>query len=301
MPLNKQPKPLPSELNYVPKNSVPYRVQTDDSWWTLAERAEAKHARMSANDLCFFNFKTRKPTEINWYLRNKVGCTEVTKDGKNYVFSNSANPGVIYLPQAPVEKGAVEYPVSTAYKSNAWLGLGAKAGTQFGVIGIETMIATVFSLDEVGKAMVVTASINRPGPGVGASGGVAVVLVSGVSSPGQLNGHQQMEDWDFNVSLGANWGKMAKGAKNAAKMKPLVDALAKIGASTPDGLKRAMRSNPDRWAELIKAVKTGTSGISLESAEPRVDIFDLPLIGGGVEASLILYPLSNYNAVWDTE
>jgi len=44
------------------------------------------------------NFKTIDPAEINWYLREHVGCRLPTADGKNWRFSNTANPGLIYLP-----------------------------------------------------------------------------------------------------------------------------------------------------------------------------------------------------------
>jgi hypothetical protein len=53
---------------------------------------------MSASDLCFYNFKTRKPAEVNWYLHNKVGCTKITRDRSNYRFSSSDSRGIVYLP-----------------------------------------------------------------------------------------------------------------------------------------------------------------------------------------------------------
>ena len=99
MPIVHKPQPLPSPLDYVPKLSTSHNVSNNESWYTLAERPEVKAAGMSANDLCYFNFLTRKPAEINWYLSHKVGCTMTTRDGKNYVFSTSDNPGIVYLPQ----------------------------------------------------------------------------------------------------------------------------------------------------------------------------------------------------------
>jgi hypothetical protein len=52
---------------------------------------------MSPNDLCYFNFRTRIPREINWYLYNKVGCRHATPNG-NYMFSQADQPGVVYIP-----------------------------------------------------------------------------------------------------------------------------------------------------------------------------------------------------------
>jgi hypothetical protein len=51
-----------------------------------------------------FNFKTQNPEEINWYLRRNVGCKKQTRDGKNWMFSTNAAPGVIYRPlEAPAK------------------------------------------------------------------------------------------------------------------------------------------------------------------------------------------------------
>ncbi len=50
---------------------------------------------------------TDVPDEINKYLRARVGCTKKTSDGKNYMFSSSDNPGIIYIPEkAPDTKFA---------------------------------------------------------------------------------------------------------------------------------------------------------------------------------------------------
>jgi hypothetical protein len=99
MPIVKEPKPLPSPLDYVPQNSVEYVVTRDDSWDLLAQRPEIKNAGVSSYDLCFFNFKTREPGEINWYLYHKVGCRHTTRDTLNYVFTLADDPGIIYLPK----------------------------------------------------------------------------------------------------------------------------------------------------------------------------------------------------------
>ncbi|MDQ8159537.1 MAG: hypothetical protein P3C12_09015 [Gemmatimonadota bacterium] len=91
--------PASPNLQYVPADSTPYKVTARDSWWTLADRPEAKAAKLSALDLCVYNFRTRVPAEINWYLRNKVGCTTATGDKQNYKFSDDAAPGIVYLPK----------------------------------------------------------------------------------------------------------------------------------------------------------------------------------------------------------
>jgi len=298
MPIIRKPNPLPSELDYVPESSEPYRVKASDSWWTLAELPQVKTAGLSALDLCYFNFKTRHPAEINWYLREKVGCRTSTKDGKNYKFSMGDAPGIVYIPAIGMMPPADEYPrPNVSDRTNAWLGVGGKAGTQFIVVGIETLTGYVASLDDVGKGMAIAASINRLGPGIGVSGGVCIIYITGVKDPGDLRGFQQ-GDWDFNLSLGGNWGKMAKGAKPLSRLKPLIDKVMKLGAKTPGGLKQLLKAHPDKWIELIKTARTMKDFLGIDpDGEPNILIVDVPL-GGGVEAS-VFFGVANFEALWD--
>ena len=197
----------------------------------------------------------RRVPRTGW-LHHKVGCRKTTRDGLNFTFSSADQPGN-RLPAArrrASARGRVP-PTQKSDRTNAWFGVGIKTGTQFVVVGIETLAGYVASLDDLGKGMAIGSSINRVGPGVGASAGGCFIFITGVTSPAQLNGHQQ-GDWDFNVSLGGNWSKAAQAAGKAKKLKPLIDALAKIGARTPGGLKSALKAHPDKWVELIKAGKT---------------------------------------------
>lgn len=299
MAIVREPKPLPSPLDYVPTNSTEHTVGSQDSWFTLAERAEVKAAGLSANDLCHFNFKTRQPAEINWYLYNKVGCRTTTRDGKNYMFTAGITPGVVYLPKAGPPPPVNEFPPTrTEARTNAWFGVGGKAGTMFAVVGIETLVGYVASLDDLGKGMAIGASINRLGVGVGATGGACFIFITGVSSPGQVNGFQQ-GDVDFNLSLGGNWGKVAQTAGKVKRLQPLIEAFAKLGAKTPGGLKTVLKAHPDKWVELIKTAKTMKDFIGIDpNGEPNVFVFDIPYAGGGVEAS-VFYGVSNFDAMWD--
>src|SRR5690606_38097764 len=69
-----KPTHLPTGLDYAPADGETYKVKASDSWWTLAELPQVKAAGLSPLDHCYYNFKTRRPNEINWYLREKVGC-----------------------------------------------------------------------------------------------------------------------------------------------------------------------------------------------------------------------------------
>jgi len=59
----------------------------------------AAGAGMKWQDLAKFNWDTDVPTEINKHLRDEVGCTKKTKDGYNYMFDDSDDPGLMYIPK----------------------------------------------------------------------------------------------------------------------------------------------------------------------------------------------------------
>ena len=54
---------------------------------------------MTWQELSKFNWDTDVPTEINKHLRDDVGCTKKTKDGYNYMFDDSDDPGIMYIPR----------------------------------------------------------------------------------------------------------------------------------------------------------------------------------------------------------
>jgi outer membrane protein OmpA-like peptidoglycan-associated protein len=64
----------------------------------------AATAGITWQDLAYFNWGTKVPEEINKHLANDVGCTKKTADGKNYMFDDSDNPGIINVPNQPFYK-----------------------------------------------------------------------------------------------------------------------------------------------------------------------------------------------------
>jgi hypothetical protein len=278
-------------------------VATGESWWTLAELPRVRAAHKSASDLCYFNFKTRNPREINWYLYHKVGCRQVTHDGKNYMFSShdrwtkdATTPGVVYLPLASTGLPTVG-PTADELRLDIWVGLGGKAGTMFVAAGIETMEGLAVSIDQPHKWMALQASINRLGLGWGASGGVCLIVVTGVRQPSQLNGFQTGGK-DFTLALGENWDKIAKAGGAAKKFAPIIRAITKIGARTPKALKSLLKAEPDRYGDLVKAVLQFRESLGAE--EQNVYLVDIPWAGGGAEAS-VYYGVANYTALWDSD
>jgi hypothetical protein len=77
-----------------PHGGEGHKVSTGDSFVSLAGR----YGRSDPWDIIEFNFRTRDPREVNWYLEYYVGCTKPSPDGNNYRFDSSDDPGIIYIP-----------------------------------------------------------------------------------------------------------------------------------------------------------------------------------------------------------
>jgi len=109
MPLETEPK-NPHPEGYIPPGGREYPVKDRDSFWSIA-----KANGLDVWALIEFNFNTRNPREVNWYLRHRVGCKLPSADGLNWCFSAAAKPGKIYLPPvaaAPPQKAAEKPPPS---------------------------------------------------------------------------------------------------------------------------------------------------------------------------------------------
>jgi hypothetical protein len=79
--------------------TTPYVEHKVQSGETLASIAEDNG--LTWQNLSYFNFGTDVPREVNRYLREIVGCTKRTRDGKNYMFTDDDDPGIIYVPTDP--------------------------------------------------------------------------------------------------------------------------------------------------------------------------------------------------------
>ena len=305
MPLERKPDPLPSTLDYVPPDSTPRLVCSNEDFDSLTVLPGWGRLPLSANDLAFFNFKTRDPWEINWYLYHRVGCRRVTHDGKNYMFSThdrqvkeAAQPGIIHLPKVPSSLPVDQFPKKDE-STNAWLGIVGKGGAMVAVVGIETAAGWAVSLDGISKGMAITVSTTRLGVGWGASGGATFVFITGVKQPSQLNGFQT-GGGDFNIALGGNYGKWVKSAMASKRIAPLVEALTKIGAKTPAALKMALKTKPESYADLVKAGKAVMDYAGLSpNGQPDVIAFDVPFASGGAEVS-VFHGVSTYYAVFES-
>lgn len=102
MPMEKPVLRYPLGVDWRPPMSIPYRVKGSNDKKEIAKRdtwiSVARQHTLDVDKLIWFNFQTEDPDEVNWYLRRNVGCNVPTPDGRNWMFSDSATPGIIYLP-----------------------------------------------------------------------------------------------------------------------------------------------------------------------------------------------------------
>lgn len=81
-------------------NIKEHKVKKGESILSLA-----KANGMQWQELAIFNWGTSEPNQINVHLREDVGCTKKTADGHNYMFDDSDDPGIMYIPRVWEEKG----------------------------------------------------------------------------------------------------------------------------------------------------------------------------------------------------
>jgi hypothetical protein len=265
MPIEKAPaSPVPA--NYKPEGGIPHKVQDSDDWWSLARKAN----NMDVWDLIEFNFKTRSAPEVNWYLRRNVGCKKTTKDGKNYMFSSNAMPGIVYLPPDPKQ----------AKPTNIWFGIAVKGGGHFFLVGKDTVEGWLVSVDNYENNFFLNVDGWRLGPGLGGGVGVALVIVTSMRNPNALHGHM-VGGKDFQASLGAKWGTLAKGVSKLSVVQKLAQ---RSKFATKVGKGAITLAEWEKTRELIKGT-IGALGIDLDAAEPQVEVIDLPGVGTGLELS----------------
>jgi hypothetical protein len=108
VPATKAPWPPVGGLDGGPINPYPLTGNPRESFYTIADDLTKKGIRISPIDLVKLNFRTTNLAEVNWYLREYVGCTKTTADGQNYTFAglvfSEANKtkAVIFVPRPKI-------------------------------------------------------------------------------------------------------------------------------------------------------------------------------------------------------
>lgn len=270
-------KPL-SNPGYIRPAGIEYKVKTNDTWESVANANG-----ISATALVHFNCGTTNSAEVNWYLHHKVGCTKPTHDGKNWMFSSDASPGVIHIPPKAWKRPVFPHtdpepdPVVPAKTepSGVWFGFGVQGGGHAAIGGKDTCEACLYSLESYTNRFWMNIDGYRVGPGLGGSIGVVFVIATGARSPGELH-HFKVGGWDFQANLGGKWGDLAKGAKEIN----MIRKFAKAGMIID---KTITIAKWEKIRDLILGIKK-VAGINF--AEKSVTVLPIPGAGTGAEISV---------------
>jgi hypothetical protein len=280
MPIEKRPK-HPLAPNYVPAGGIAYQVKTNDDLQSVA-RAHG----ISGDDLVIYNFKTVSPAEINWYLRNKVGCIRATHDRKNWMFTSDARPGIIYLPpkagwnrpsfpsQTPGQLSSLPKPVQPQKRTGIWFGLGGQEGGTLAIVGKDTVEACLYSFDSYRNRFWMNIDGWRLGLGLGASIGVAIVVATGVDHPKELQDFPA-GGFDFQAALGGKWGDLAKAAKG-------LNAVRKIAS----GAKIIDKTiSIAEWEKMRDLIWNSYKATDIDRHKLGLNVLAIPGAGVGLEVS----------------
>lgn len=109
-PLRNEKRPLkPLKPWLQPPETYKYKVQTGDTWITLGAR---NNHEFGEHHLIWINFQLSPvdpyyTEQVNWYLREYVGCRHSHDGGKNWAFTSDASPGYIFLPHRTFNMDAI--------------------------------------------------------------------------------------------------------------------------------------------------------------------------------------------------
>jgi hypothetical protein len=81
-------------------NVEEHKVKKGETLDSLAAKASLK-----PEELAVFNWDAATPGEINHALDIKVGCTKKSRNGADYLFDDTDNPGIVYIPTKWEETG----------------------------------------------------------------------------------------------------------------------------------------------------------------------------------------------------
>ena len=199
---------------FVPPQSEKLPVGRGDSFYSIARRRN-----LDPWWLVYYNFPSvgetmtlRGARQTNWYLANYLGCVDVTKDRKNYIFSERQARRFIYVPVRKAPEPPKPLP------SNVWFGFGIKQTNGppiFAVQQNETANAVLCSWDKLTDCFGLATTGNRYGVTVsllGQGATVSAFIATGVAHPRQLSGHS-VQGIDYAVGLGPLVGNLKTAAK----------------------------------------------------------------------------------------
>ena len=180
--------------------------------------------------------------------------------------------------------------------STTWFGFGVKYGGSLAVVGVESMQAIVWRLNDDGAfdGALITSQGFRTGIGLGGGVGLCAILLLNIHNPSDIE-RIDSSDWGINIVLGPATAQIDEWALRSQAAMTAVAQLGNLNG-IPLKIRRLFRhTNPNDlkfFEEANGAFNKGRSGFSLgaATAAPSAIMLDLP--GAGVELS------ANY--VWGT-
>jgi hypothetical protein len=168
---------------------------------------------------------------------------------------------------------AAPIPVNDAADSvlrETWVGIGIKGGAMGIVFGPIVADAYVFNLKKASNNFNLFMYGAKAGLGLGANAGLYIALVFNMRNPYQIDGKSTDWEFDWNVALGAQLGKIIKFGKTATKLGPVINTIKAIAKSKVGKvLAEATEKLKDaKTMEQVKSiVKAASQRIKLTSSE----------------------------------
>ena len=279
------------------KKAFFYFVKDGDNWGTVAQADGWSDAKAFVR----YNFGTDDPLEVNWYLKNFVGCKLQTTDKNNYRFSSDAAPGYIFtrknlqpskqpIGNAPPRPDLPPIDPDVKLKEvygppKTWFLAGVKVGGMAGPFGGDVICLVGVSMSGSLEGFNTIAFTTRLGGGIGASAGCTVGLVSQMQHPNQLFDYVQEESqWDANIAIGAKLGSLAKLSPLFAKNGPLHTFASQAGRLVSSG---SIATTQGATAMFGSLKSMGQSVLYAMGPKSKFDaaLFDVPFGGIGIEVS----------------
>ncbi len=168
--------------------------------------------------------------------------------------------------------------------SGIWFGLAGNFGGHALIWGRNTMYGTFYSIDSYNTHFEVESIRDRWGPGLGGGTGLDFFVITNVTDPWKLHGHET-SGWDFNFAIGAKWGGIVKGLAKSKKMASLINKLSKAKGLTGAAIKQASKMDPGDYAEVVKKAREIANNVPSNGNKPGLMSVGIP-VTPGLEVSL---------------
>jgi len=299
MAQQKAPKnPIKPRANgdWGPPGAHRFYVSTGWNWERLAKMDKWSNPK----EFVKWQMNTDNPLEVNWYLRELVGC-DGGFDGINYSFRTGLKPGFVYT-RDNFQKGQMphDYKPGTEVKdSGGWsgtvyppdplwyFGVGAKVGGMWGENGAEKLY---FAASSEYALFAGSAYTQRSGWGAGFSGALVIAVFGGIRHPYQVEGLKSSGP-DFTAAFGP--GKLAELATKVNR----IPGIASFARNVISKAAAGGSATADLFTQLRNILQVTLFGGTPVVMGPKALMIDLP-IGAGIEASAY-WGESTYSLFWN--